>query len=114
VLLVDDEPAILRMLGRILIETGCQILTAENAEEAMAVVDSDRPPIVITDIRLPRMDGVELTSRIRDRYPHTRVMLMSAYAEPPGHAADGFISKPFDNDEVVQHVKAMMAQLIGD
>ncbi len=108
ILVVDDEPPILRMLGRVLSGAGYELVTATDAEEALELVDEKRPDIVISDIRLPRMSGIELTSEIRKRLPGVRVLLISAYQEPAGHDADAFIAKPFDNDYLIERVEDLV------
>jgi CheY-like chemotaxis protein len=108
VLVVDDEPPILRMLGRVLSGAGCDLMTASDAEQALQLVEDKRPDIVISDIRLPRMDGIELTSEIRKRLPDARVLLISAYQEPAGHNADAFIAKPFDNEDLLERVEDLV------
>ena len=108
ILVVDDEPSILRMISRVLIETGCHVLTAPTAEDALELVATAQPSVVIADIRLPGMSGVELTAEIKRDRPAVPVLLISAYREPHGHAADGFIGKPFDNDELLDEVNRLM------
>jgi CheY-like chemotaxis protein len=108
ILVVDDEPSILRMIGRVLLETGCQLYTAGSAEDAMELVDSAEPDLVIADIRLPGMSGVDLASEIKRDRPETPVLLISAYREPDDHSADGFLGKPFDNEELVDRVHSLL------
>jgi CheY-like chemotaxis protein len=105
VLVVDDEPTIVRMIGRILSELPCRVLTCYDAESAMQVVDAEQPHLVITDVRLPGMDGIELTDAIKRSPAPPPVLLLSAYGEPRAHAGDGFIAKPFDNDDLISAVK---------
>jgi len=97
-LVVDDEPAILRLVAMVLKELGFETLTARDAETAAELLKSSKPDLVVTDVRLPGMDGVELARRIKAsrRLKKTPVLLMSAYSEPPKHKGDGFIAKPFD------------------
>jgi CheY-like chemotaxis protein len=105
VLVVDDEPTILRMIGRILADLPCQIVTAYDAESAVELIDAGSPDLVITDIKLPGMDGLELAKSIKARNPALPVLLVSAYGEPRAHEGDAFIAKPFDNDHLVAVVK---------
>ena len=111
VLVVDDEPPILRMLGRVLSGAGCDLVTASDAEQALQLVEDRRPHVVISDIRLPRMSGIELTSEIRKRLPQARVLLISAYQEPAYHDADAFIAKPFDNEELLERVEDLASAI---
>lgn len=101
-LIVDDEPAILRLVAMVLTELGFETLTARDAETAAELLKSSKPDLIVTDVRLPGMDGVELARRIKAsrRLKKTPVLLMSAYSEPPQHHGDGFIAKPFDISEL--------------
>lgn len=108
ILVVDDEPSILRMISRVLIETGCEVVTAVNAEAALELVEASEPNVVIADIRLPGMSGVELTAEIKRDRPDMPVLLISAFHEPSAHTADGFIAKPFDNEELLDEVNRLM------
>lgn len=100
VLVVEDEPAIRRMVAVILRDLGCETLTAPDAESAHRVLDHTRPDVVLSDVRLPGMTGTELCEEIRGRedLASTHVVLMSAFGEPRNHKADDFIAKPFDPD----------------
>ena len=101
-LIVDDEPAILRLVAMVLTALGFETLTARDAETAAELLKSSKPDLIVTDVRLPGMDGVELARWIKTsrRLKKTPVLLMSAYSEPPHHDGDGFIAKPFDISEL--------------
>lgn len=103
ILIVDDEPGVLRMLGLLLRQSGCQVTMVPTAEAALAVLDSLHPDLVLTDVRLPGMDGVELAHRIRSSRDmrETTVLLMSAYGRPPRTEEDEFLPKPFDLDRLL-------------
>jgi CheY-like chemotaxis protein len=104
-LVVDDEPAILRLVAVVLRDLGCHTLTAEDAESALLIIESDHPDVVISDIKLPGMDGVELAKRIKSNADSaTPVLLMSAFAEPREHQGDGFLAKPFDIEGLIDFV----------
>jgi two-component system phosphate regulon response regulator PhoB len=64
-LIVDDEPAILRLVAMVLRELGFETLTATDAETAAQLLKSSRPDLVVTDVRLPGISGVELARRIK-------------------------------------------------
>jgi CheY-like chemotaxis protein len=104
-LVVDDEPAILRLVAVILRDMGCETLVAPDAESALELVSTEHPDVVISDVKLPGMDGVELARRIKSNGgTGTPVLLMSAFGEPKNHPGDDFISKPFDIDGLVDFV----------
>jgi CheY-like chemotaxis protein len=105
-LVVDDEPAILRLVAVVLRDLGCETLTAVDAESALDIVEKSEPDLVLSDIKLPGMDGLELAKRLRSHegYDNRPVLLMSAFGEPPKHEANGFLAKPFDIDSLVDFV----------
>jgi len=105
-LVVDDEPAILRLVAVVLRDLGCETLMARDAESALQLVDNSSPDLVISDIKLPGMDGLELARRLKSdqRFDHRPVLLMSAFGEPRNHDGDGFLAKPFDIDGLVDFV----------
>lgn len=97
-LIVDDEPAILRLVAMVLRELGFETLTAPDAETASQLLKSSRPDLIVTDVRLPGISGIELAKQVKasKRLSSIPVLLMSAFGEPPAHEGDGFIPKPFD------------------
>ena len=105
-LVVDDEPAILRLVSIVLEDLGCQALAAPNAEAALEVLHDAVPDLMIADVKLPGVDGVELTRAVKsnETLSSMPVLLMSAYGEPRGHVGDGFIAKPFDIDTLTDFV----------
>lgn len=111
-LVVDDEPAILRLVVLVLEDLGYETLAAPDAETAAGILAFRRPDLIITDIRLPGADGLELTRRVKGSPPleSTPVLLISAYGEPSSHEGDGFLAKPFDIDGLMDFV----APYIGD
>ncbi len=102
VLVVDDEPAILRVIAFVLRDMGCETYTAGDAERALDLLRSVRPKLIIADVKLPGMSGVELARRVKadEDLCSVPVLLMSAYGEPVFHPGDGFLPKPFDLEEL--------------
>lgn len=105
-LVVDDEPAILRLVAVVLRDLGCEALTARDGESALEVLRQQKPDFVISDVKLPGIDGVELAHRIKSERKLERkpVLLMSAFGEPRGHEGDAFLAKPFDIDGLIEFV----------
>jgi len=101
-LVIDDEPAILRLVATVLRELGVETLTATDAETATQILKSSKPDLIVTDVRLPGMSGIEFTRKVKAsrRLRKTPVLLMSAYSEPKEHEGDGFFPKPFDISEL--------------
>jgi signal transduction histidine kinase len=107
ILLVDDEEGIRKVLGISLMDCGYQVTTARNGEEALQVFAEVRPPIVLTDIKMPGMDGIELLQRIKAQSPETEVIMITGHGEMElairslKHEATDFITKPI-NDDVLE------------
>lgn len=107
ILVVDDEPGVLRLLGIVLRELGCEVRFASTAETALLELKELHPDVVLTDVRLPGIDGVELARRIHAdaELCDAHVILMSAYGRPRGVQGDAFIAKPFDLEALVETVR---------
>ena len=113
VLVVDDAPMNLKLTGFLLRNEGYQVLTAEDAEEALDLLHRFHPDLILIDIQLPGIDGLELTRRLK-RDPLTRdivVVALTACAlqedELKALAAGcaGFITKPIDTHTLGSHVR---------
>ena len=79
VLVVDANPTERRFTGAIVEKlAGCQVYYARNGREALAVVERERPSIILTDLCMPEMDGLELVTSVRRHYPHVPIILMTA------------------------------------
>jgi len=84
ILLVDDNRQGLIARRSLLQELGCSISTATNADEALELFAGKKFDIVVTDYKMPRMDGIELIKRIRGVEPGARIILLSGFVEPLG------------------------------
>jgi CheY-like chemotaxis protein len=102
ILIVDDEAPIRDLLELILQDLGHRVLTAINGRHALIVAASEHPDLVISDMMMPAMDGIELTRRLKagdagDQAPPIILMSAAGSAAAVGRgAADAFIQKPFD------------------
>ena len=88
ILLVDDEEGIRKVLGILLADMGYQVHMAANGNEALRAFEKLRPPIVLTDIKMPEMDGIELLRHLKQISPETEVIMITqaAYAnDRPAH-----------------------------
>jgi signal transduction histidine kinase len=104
ILLVDDEAGIRKVLGISLADLGYTVHTAEDAAAALAIISDHRPAIVLTDIKMPGMDGIELLKIVKQRYPETEVIMLTGHGdmdlaiESLKFQATDFISKPISDD----------------
>ena len=103
-LIVDDNPSNLKLLRALLSAEGFQVRTASNADEAMQALAQGRPDLVLTDVQMPGMDGLEFTRRLKaDPLTHdVPVVAITAYAMSGDEAkaieagCDAYVSKPID------------------
>lgn len=100
ILIVDDEEAIVRLLSLSLRSDGYRTLTASDGEEALAVVKDKNPDLVITDIKMPKMDGLELLKAIKAHDPDKEVIIVTGHGDIDStitalqYGASDFINKP--------------------
>jgi signal transduction histidine kinase/FixJ family two-component response regulator len=124
-LLVDDEEGIRKVLGISLTDLGYQVLTAENGEEALEIFRRENPPVVLTDIKMPVMDGIELLRKIKDESPDSEVIMITGHGDMElaikslKYQAIDFVTKPI-NDDILEialgraHEKILMRQKLRD
>ena len=111
ILLVDDDPGLLRLLSIRLRAEGYEIEAVESAAKALAALNRFRPDLVITDLRMDKMDGLGLLSELQTRSPGLRVIIVTAHGTIPDavtatqHGAFGFLTKPIDKDELLELVE---------
>ena len=103
-LLVDDEKDIREVLCLPLADFGYNIFEAENGEEALRLFHEVQPPIVLTDIKMPGMDGIELLQKIKHENPETEVIMITGHGDMElaikslKYEATDFITKPINVD----------------
>src|ERR1043165_484424 len=113
VLVVDDEPQITRVLRTVLMSHGYQVRTASEGESALTNFTEFRPELVITDLYMPHMDGIELCRRIR-AMSGVPIIVLSVKGEERTKVealdcgADDYVTKPFGMDELLARVRAQL------
>ena len=118
VLVADDEPRITKLVSIALGEEGFRVVTANGGEEALQKAEEIRPDIVLLDIVMPDLDGIEVMRQLRERRP-VAVILLTAKGSTADKAkgldlgADDYIAKPFHPDELAARVRAVLRRSSG-
>src|SRR5215212_3610958 len=118
VLVADDEPRITKLVSIALSEEGFRVVTATGGEDALAKAEEMRPDIVLLDIVMPDLDGIEVMRQLREQRP-VPVILLTAKGATADKAkgldlgADDYIAKPFHPDELAARVRAVIRRSSG-
>jgi two-component system KDP operon response regulator KdpE len=118
ILVVDDEAAIVRLVRATLQAEGHSVLTASRGEEALELMDEQRPDLVVLDLMMPGIDGFETLRRIRTKSQVPVIMLTARTADADklkglSGGADDYITKPFNPDELAARVTAVLRRSGG-
>ncbi len=111
ILVVDDDSDIQKLICMRLNAAGYQTVTAQNGLEALALLEQRQPALVLSDLRMPDMDGMALLEAIRRKYVTMPVIMLTAHGSIPDavkvtqQGAFGFLTKPFDSQELLQQVE---------
>jgi len=122
ILVVDDEETVREMVSKVINLIGHEVVTTGNGREALEILRSQTFSILITDVKMPEMDGFELTKVVRDQFPGTPIICMTAhgtsynYTDVVGVGATDYISKPFTIDEMKAKLNRVIREkdLIAD
>ena len=107
VLLVDDEPELRRSLARVLMSLGLDVMTAEDGQAALALLEAGNVDVMLVDMQMPRMGGMNLLNRVKAQRPEVEVIMMTAFANVDDavaavkNGAYDFLTKPFPSNDVV-------------
>jgi HD-like signal output (HDOD) protein/CheY-like chemotaxis protein len=114
-LFVDDAPEILSAIKRSFFDTEYEVLTAENGTDALAVMEAGDISLVVSDLRMPDMDGYQLLSAIKRSYPKVIRILLSGYADErivmkalKKNVAKVYLLKPWDNDVLLKLINQLI------
>ncbi len=119
ILAVDDDPHILEVLEVRLVSAGYDVITAGNGEEALQVLATRPVRLVISDIRMPGMDGMRLQEEMERRGLQLPIIFLTAHGSIPGaveaikHGAVDYLTKPFDGQELLSRVAEVFAKAAG-
>jgi DNA-binding response OmpR family regulator len=116
ILVADDEPNIVTALEFLLQRNGYEVQVARNGEEALQLIESGRPDLVLLDVMMPLRSGYEVCKRIRERadWGHIKIVMLSAkgrdaeVAKGLAVGADVYVTKPFSTRELVDRIKALL------
>ena len=118
VLVVDDEPTIVEIVGRYMERAGFETYTAPDGYKALDVATEHRPDLVVLDVMLPGIDGIEVMERLQERPgPPIAVILLTARGEESDrlvglrNGADDYVVKPFSPAELVARVEAVLRRI---
>jgi DNA-binding response OmpR family regulator len=118
VLIADDEPNIVTSLEYLMTKSGYEVQVARNGEEALALVETFMPDLVLLDVMMPRRSGYEVCQKMRERpeWRHIRIVMLSAKGREAevskglALGADAYVTKPFSNRELI----ARIGELLGE
>jgi two-component system, response regulator, stage 0 sporulation protein F len=112
ILVIEDEKNLRTLYKHDLEEDGYEVVTAATAPDGIAMVETESPDLVVMDIRLPGMDGLEGMAKVLDRHPRLPVVLNSAYSSYKENfmswAADAYVVKSADTDELRARVRELL------
>ena len=118
VLLIDDEPIVGKRLGPSLTKIGCNVEAFEDPKKALERIDEKSFDVVVTDIRMGEIDGMQVLDHVRARSPRTKVIMITGYAmvelarEAMEKGAFDFVAKPFRAKDL-REVIARAAEALG-
>lgn len=116
ILIVDDEVQILKALSRMFLETDYKLFIVESGKEAIKLLETEEIHMVISDMRMPEMDGYQLLSFVKQKYPSIIRIILSGYADEKPmfqallhNVAKLYIFKPWNNDEFINNIDRLFA-----
>ena len=120
VLLVDDSMFTRSMLKKIVLGIGHEVIEASNGREGLDGIINEKPDLVITDLLMPEMDGIELLSYVKDKNIKTPVVVVSANVQASvrqqclGLGATEFFNKPPNKDEIQKYLEGFLAKGVAE
>lgn len=118
VLIADDEPNIVTSLEFLMTKSGYEVEVARNGEEALALVESFMPDLVLLDVMMPQRSGYDVCQKMRERpeWRHIKIVMLSAKGREAevskglSLGADAYVTKPFSNRELIAKVGGLLGQ----
>jgi len=120
VLVVDNERENLVLIDKVLSVAGAKVYTANNAEEALSVLETLTPTFILLDLSMPQMDGWEMLNKLRANpvIEHLPVIALTAYSSPGDHeralaaSFDGYITKPFRVNTLLNAIQTSLDRIL--
>lgn len=115
-MIVDDNEGVRHLVSRWLERAGFFVSQAKDGAEALDLIKKDPPDIILADIRMPKINGLELARMVKREFPETKVVLMTAYSSPQTIAqakregVDDYLEKPFTQDQVEKTAREVMTR----
>jgi len=116
VLVVDDDPAVRKVVEALLVQSGIDVAAVASGREALAVLEERPIDVMVTDLQMPEMDGMALLDRVEAQWPAVPVIILTAHGTVPTaveamkRGASDFVLKPFDRDELLFVVQKALAK----
>ncbi|WP_433796526.1 response regulator transcription factor [Actinoplanes sp. CA-252034] len=114
VLVVDDDPTVSDVVRRYLEEAGCEVRLAADGADGLAAVAAQQPDLVVLDVMMPGIDGLEVCRRLRRHLPHLPIIMLTALGEEADRVlglevgADDYVTKPFSPRELVLRIRSVL------
>lgn len=115
ILVVEDDDVSRKNVVKVLTDEGHRVTSATNGDEGIQYVLTDPPDIILTNLRMPKLDGLDLLTRVGQAAPHIPVLLMTALTtsrtkrRARALGAEDFIEKPFDFDDLLHRIERALA-----
>jgi DNA-binding response OmpR family regulator len=119
VLVVDDDPTVSDVVRRYLEQAGCEVRLAADGADGLAAVAAQRPDLVVLDLMMPGIDGLEVCRRLRRQLPDLPVVMLTALGEEADRVlglevgADDYVTKPFSPRELVLRIRSVLRRAAG-
>jgi two-component system, NtrC family, response regulator HydG len=117
ILIVDDSPDTIEVIKRNLADNGYHVLSALDVSSAMDILDGEKVDLVITDMKMPKVSGLDLVRHVRENFPDMEVMMITGYATVEGAVeavkcgAEEYLTKPFTDEELLSAVRRSLGAL---
>lgn len=122
ILVVDDEPELRELIGRVLVAGGHRVTSAENGEQASRWLSKETFDVVVTDVIMPERDGMQVITELRRKHPAVKVIAISGGGHvsreqylkiAKGLGAHAVLAKPFSTEELMRALRAVMEETGG-